>query len=104
MGTFEHVPSALASAHVLHVPPQAVSQQRPCAQNPELHSPATVHVAPSGLSEQVVPLQTFGATQCSSIAQLVRQVPAALSHWNATHDCVAGAAQVPAPLQSCGGL
>ena len=104
LGTFEQVPSAVDSAHVLHVPLHAVSQQRPCAQNPELHSAAAVHVPPSGLSEHVVPLQMFGATQCASIEQLFLQMPAVVSHWNAMHDCIVAAAHAPAPSHSCGGL
>jgi len=104
LGTFEQVPSAVASAHVLHVPVHAVSQQRPCAQKPELHSAAAVHVAPIGLSEHVVPLQMFGDTQCASVEHVLRQMPAVVSHWNATQDCVVAAAQAPAPSQSCGGL
>ena len=104
LGTFEQVPSAVASAHVLHVPLHALSQQRPCAQKPELHSPAAVHVAPIGLSEQPLPLQMFGATQCASIEQLFLQTPFVVSHWNARQDCVVAAAQTPAPSHSCGGL
>jgi hypothetical protein len=104
LGTFEHMPSAVASAQVLQVPLHALSQQRPCAQKPELHSLAIVHVAPSGLSEQVVPLQMLGATQCASLEQVFRQMPIVVSHWNAWHDCVVAAAQAPAPSHSCGGL
>ena len=46
----------------------------------------------------------FGATQCASIEQPFLQMPAVVSHWNATHDCVVAAAQAPAPSHSCGGL
>ena len=104
LGTLEHVPSAVASAHVLHVPVHAVSQQRPCAQKPELHSAAAVHVPPIGLSEQVVPLQMFGATHCASAEQVFLQMPAVVSHWNAPHDCVVAVAHAPAPSHSWGGL
>lgn len=103
MGTLEQVPSAVASAHVLQVPLHAVSQQRPCAQKPELHSAAAVHVAPIGLSEHVVPLQMFGATQCASIEQVFLQMPIVVSHWNATHDWFVVVAQAPEPSHSRGG-
>jgi hypothetical protein len=103
-GTLEQVPSAVDSAQVLHAVLHAVSQQRPWAQNPELHSAVVVHVAPSGLSEHLLPLQMFGATQCASVVQLFRQMPIAASHWNAMHDCVVAAAQAPAALHSCGGV
>jgi hypothetical protein len=103
-GTFEQVPTRPDNAHDLHVPLHAVSQQRPCAQKPELHSAAAVHVAPIGLSEHVVPLQMFGDTQCVSAEQLVRHTPVVASHWNAPHGCVVAAAQAPAPSHSCAGL
>lgn len=52
---------------------QAVAQQTPCAQKPELHSVPAAQALPSGFFEQVPPLQTLGETQSPSAVQLVLQ-------------------------------
>ena len=62
-GTAEQVPSLVATPHDWHRPVQAVAQQKPCAQTPELQSAFAVQVSPFGRLPQLVPLQTLGATQ-----------------------------------------
>ena len=74
-GMFVQVPRLVPdSAHDWHVPVQAVAQQTPWAQNPELHSAALAHVLPSTFFEQVVPLHTFGDVQSLSMLQTVLQM------------------------------
>ena len=68
-------PSAPASAHDLQVPVQAVPQQIPCSQKPELHWAGAVQVAPGGSSPQLVPLQVLGDAQSAVVPQVVRQAP-----------------------------
>jgi hypothetical protein len=75
--TEAHVPSVPVRPHDRQMPTQAVAQQTPCSQNPELHSPAAPHVAPIGFLPQLVPLQVFGLLQSADDPQVVRQVPAA---------------------------
>jgi hypothetical protein len=68
-GAAVHVPSAPGSAHELHAPPHAVSQQTPWAQKPVWHSPACEHEAPRIFLPHEFPLQTLGATQFWSEVQ-----------------------------------
>ena len=72
-----HVPTVPVSAHDRQIPTQAVAQQTPCSQNPELHSPAAPHVAPIGFLPQLPPVQTLGATQSLSVVQVTRHAPEA---------------------------
>lgn len=53
------------------MPVQAVAQQTPWEQKPELHSVPAPQALPSGFFEQVPPLQTFGETQSPSTVQVV---------------------------------
>ena len=73
-GTFAHVPGLAASAHDWQVPVQAVAQQTPWAQKPELHSAPVAQVAPRIFFEHVPPLQTLGETQSVSTVQVVLQI------------------------------
>ena len=68
------VPRLAESAHDWHVPVQAVAQQTPWAQKPELHSAPVAQVAPRIFFEHVPPLQTLGETQLLSVAQALKQV------------------------------
>jgi hypothetical protein len=72
-GTLVQVPSVPESAHEVHAPAQAESQQTPCAQNPEPHSFAFEHEAPRIFLPHELPLQTLGVTQFPSIAQALKQ-------------------------------
>ena len=55
---FAHVPSAPATLHALHVPPQVLSQQTPSVQKPLRHSPAPPQEAPLTFTQAPVPLHT----------------------------------------------
>jgi hypothetical protein len=68
------VPSVPVSAHDVHAPEQAVSQQTPWAQNPEPHSFAFEHEAPRIFLPHELPLQTLGETQLLSVAHALKQV------------------------------
>jgi hypothetical protein len=56
-GMDEQVPLLAVSAHDWQVPVQALAQQTPWAQNPELQSVAPVQTAPIGFFEQALPMQ-----------------------------------------------
>ena len=80
-GTATHVPIEAAMAHELQTDEQAVAQQTPCAQTPELQVVPAVQVAPLGARPQlfVDVLQVVEAAQSASPVQVVLQaVPPAL--------------------------
>ena len=70
-GTSVQVPALPATAHDLQVPVQAVMQQTPWAQMPELQSSSIAHVPPSGRLPQLPALQVFGAVQSPSTEQVI---------------------------------
>jgi hypothetical protein len=80
-GMLLQVPLLSLSAHDLQVPVQALWQQTPCWQKPELHSLAVAHGSPSGCLVQTPPLQMFGETQSASAVHLFLQTGVLLSHW-----------------------
>ena len=63
---------------VWHVPQLGLPQQTLFTQLPLMHWLPAVHAVPGGLSAQLrlggVPRQVFGARQCESIEQVLRQV------------------------------
>ena len=73
--TSVHVPAVPASPHDRQAPVHAVRQQVPCSQKPLAHSAAVVHDAPLVRLPQLPALQTLGATQSASRAQVTRQAP-----------------------------
>ena len=73
--TEAQVPIVPVSPHDRQMPTQAVAQQTPCSQNPELHSPAAPQVAPIGFLPQLLERQVFGLVQSAVDAQVIRQVP-----------------------------
>jgi hypothetical protein len=83
---------------------QAVAQQTPWAQKPELHSAAVAQGAPRIFFEQVPPLQTLGETQSVSAVQDVLQILLVVSQLYAPQLLLAAAEQVPVPLQVRGGV
>jgi hypothetical protein len=100
-GTSVQTPSEPESAQERHDPVQAVAQQIPCAQKPELQVVPLVQAVPLDERPQlfVVVLQVALAAQSVLLAQVVLQaVPAALQAKGAQ---LAGVAvlQVPAPSQ-----
>ena len=69
------VPTVPDRAQELQVPVQALLQQTPCAQKPELHMAAAVHGEPMASLPQLVPVQLAGEVQSLLVAQLVLQAP-----------------------------
>lgn len=102
VGTVVHLPIVPVSPHDWQAPPHALSQQKPCAQNPDWHSLASEHEAPVGLGPHELPVQTFGATQFLLAVQAVKQ--AAPLHVYGLQAIVAGATHWPVALQVDAGL
>ena len=96
------VPSVPVSAHDVHAPEQAVSQQTPCAQNDDWHSLAFEHEAPRIFFPHELPLQTLGDTQLLSFAQALKQV-LPLQMYGA-QGSESGGAHWPVALQAAGGV
>jgi hypothetical protein len=95
------VPTEPVRLQALQVPAQAVAQQTPCAQTPELQVAPPVHAVPFGARPQlfVVVLQVAGAAQSVLLAQVMLQaMPPALQAKGAQLVGVA-AWQVPVPSQ-----
>lgn len=67
------MPTEPVREHDWQVPVQALAQQTPCAQKPELHSTAVAHVPPMGFLPQLMLLQLLGEVQSAVVAQVVRQ-------------------------------
>ena len=72
-GTTEQVPLEPVRLQAMQVPLQALLQQTPCAQKPELHIAAAVHGWPMASLPQLVPTQDAGEVQSVLDAQVVRQ-------------------------------
>ena len=70
-GTAVHVPTLPVSAHDWQVPVQAVAQQKPCAQKPELHSAAAPQAAPIGFLPQLPAMQVLGDVQSALVVHEV---------------------------------
>jgi hypothetical protein len=87
--------------HVWQVPQAVLPQQTPLTQLPLMHWFPAVHARPAALRAQLrlgaVPWQVNGATQCESIAQLLRQA-SPVQVYGEQPDAV-GARQPPVPLQ-----
>jgi hypothetical protein len=98
LGTTVHVPALPGTAHDRQVPVQAVAQQIPCSQKPELHSLALPQVPPNGFLPQLPLTQLFGATQSPSLLQTLRQAPS-VPHWKGAQFCPGAVTQVPLPSQ-----
>jgi hypothetical protein len=96
-GTLVQVPTVPVRLHAWQVPPHAVAQQTPCAQNPVPHSGPDPHATPTPFLAQLPPMQVNGATQSASTVQVALQafVPQAYG----SHIEVVAAWQVPVPLQ-----
>jgi hypothetical protein len=94
--TFVHCPIDVESAHERQVPPQAVAQHTPCAQNVEAHSPPTEQKAPTGFfPHEPCASHVLGATQSPLPRQDWKQ-RAALQAKGA-HGSDDGATHWPAP-------
>ena len=95
-----HVPGAVP-LQVWQVPQALLPQQTPFTQLPLMHSLPAPQAVPFGFSAQLrfggVPWQVYGARQCESIEQLLRQVVPP-HRYGVQLDDVA-AEQAPVPLQ-----
>jgi hypothetical protein len=80
----------------LQLPAQAVAQQTPCAQMPELQSASAEQLPPIGLLPQLPLLQAFGGSQSASVTQVVWHWPVVLQV-NGEQDSVPIAEHAPAP-------
>jgi len=67
-GTLVQVPIVPDSAHDRHALAQAVAQQTPCAQLPDMHSPPAEQNAPGGFRPQELPTHTLPGEQFASRA------------------------------------
>ena len=91
------VPDVPARAQDTHVPVQAVAQQVPCAQIPELHSEPAPHGCPLGLLPQLPPMHVLGDTQSPSALHVVRHAFAVGSQLNGSQSELVTVLQTPAP-------
>ena len=94
--TLVHAPTVPASAHDWQVPPHAESQQTPCAQKPDRHSPPAPQATPAAFLAQLPPMQVNGATQSALTVQVVRQAVALQAY--GLHIDVVAVWHVPVPL------
>lgn len=101
-GTALQVPTLPVRAQDWQVPAQAVTQQKPWAQNPELHSAAAAQAAPIGFLPQLPEMQVLGATQSALEAHVVLQAP--VPQTNGSHEAGVAATQAPMPLQVRAGV
>jgi hypothetical protein len=91
--TGEHLPVRPGSAHDIHTPPQAASQQTPCAQKPLAHSPLVVQLTTNEHtpSTQCLPPQSAG------VAHFFEQERVVASQSKGAHDNAPAGAHVPWP-------
>jgi hypothetical protein len=91
-------PPVFAAEHALHAVVQALLQQKPSAQNPDVHWLAALHEPPFAfLATQAVAEQKSPAMQSVSAAQVI--LHAGDPHTNGAQLLVAAVGHAPAPLQ-----
>jgi hypothetical protein len=95
-GTLVQMPALPLSAHDLQSPSQAVVQQVPCAQAPELQSASAEQPAPIGFLPQLPFVQAFPVVQSALVVQLCLHCPLAPQTYGA-HDRAGVLTQVPLP-------
>ena len=78
---------------------QAVAQQIPCSQNPDMQSVVAVHVPPIGFFPQLVPRQRFPIVQSVLAVHVALHVPP-VPHRKGSHGCILPATHLPAPSHS----
>jgi hypothetical protein len=91
-------PALPPTAHDLQSPSQAVMQQVPCAQAPELQSSSAEQPAPIGFLPQLPFTQLFPGVQSVSAVQLCLHCPLGPQTYGA-HDRAGVLTQVPLPSQ-----
>lgn len=97
-GTLVQIPALPLSAQDLQSPSQAVMQQVPCAQKPELQSLSAEQPPPIGFLPQLPAVQVFPVVQSALVAQLCLHCPAVPQRYGA-HDWAGVPTQVPLPSQ-----
>ena len=100
--TLLQVPGDAVSAHDLQMPVHADSQQTPCSQKFERHSPFARQMAPFGLRPHDPFTHTAGGWHWLSIVHDGRH--ASVPQVNGKQGRVAGVTQVPAPSQDASGV
>ena len=95
--TDAQVPVVPARAHERQIPTQAVAQQTPCSQKPELHSAAAPQAALIGFLPQLPDRQVFGLVHSADVVHVVRHA-APVPQVNGSHDDSDVVWQVPVPL------
>jgi hypothetical protein len=106
-GTAEQVPSLPITPHELQVPVQAVEQQMPWAQMPELHSAPEAHALPFGLPLPHVPagsVHVLGEAQSLVLAHVVLQTLLVVSQPYGSQRELVTVLQEPVPSQVRAGV
>ena len=93
-----HTPLLASRAQDSQIPSQAVEQQTPWAQTPELQSVSVAQTLPTGFSPQLPALHVLGESQSASELQVVLQRPPT-SHVNGAQDSLCPIEQAPSPSQ-----
>jgi len=101
-GTLVQVPIVPDSAHDRHALAQAVAQQTPCAQLPDMHSPAAEQNEPGGFKPHELPTHTLPGEQFASRAQAPKHLLPLQAY--GTHAMALGATQLPVALQVDSGV
>lgn len=97
------VPTVPDRLQELQVPVQALLQQTPWAQNPELHMAAAVQGEPMASLPQLVPTQLAGDVQSALLAHVVLHA-ALLPQAYGSHSVEVTVLHEPAPSQKRGGV
>jgi hypothetical protein len=92
-------PALPGSAHEAQAAGQAVAQHTPCAQTPVLHWSSLEQTAPIGTFPQLPFMQVLGATQSTSVVQVVLHRPD--PQINGAQGWLWAAWQMPRPSQRC---
>jgi hypothetical protein len=94
---FAQWPSEPDRTHDRQVPPHAESQQTPCAQNVDWHSPPSAHVLPRPFRPHEPFVHTAGVAQSASLVQAALQTPP--PHWKGKQELELGVMHAPRPSQ-----
>jgi hypothetical protein len=94
-----HDPALPDRLQDLQSPVQAVEQQAPCAQIPDLQSVAAPQLAPGGFSPQLPETQKLPLVQSASTEQVVLQAPVDAQVHGAQGWLVAAGQAAPVPSQ-----
>jgi hypothetical protein len=96
VGTFVQVPSVPGRAHDWQAPPQALSQQTPCAQKVDVHSAFVEHDAPPPFVPHEFVVQTLGVRQSVFMVQALKHAEPLQTY--GLHGSASGATHWPVAL------